>query len=373
MPYVHPNTKLTVTMAKGFIVFTLSVFLSVGLLLPRSFAQEAGKPETTSPPPSLSDLLTQTVVFIYEDKTPANAASVVPGRVLGTAFIVGVPLARRPDRFIPFIVTAKHVIADRSKVLGRYTQKSGAEPVYVPYDLDSLRKTGDLWDHPKDEGVDIVVFRTLVYGNVKFIECPVDLIASKETFAQEHIDVSDRIMIPCLMQNFPGVTQNYPIFRDGSIALIPEEPVSLNWKLGSKTIETKQQLIFVNSVINEGFSGAPVFLWPGIRLRPGGTATYGGKIWLIGIVHGFSSQLRKIIDGDLEEVFKIKTSKEPSDILGQIKPPRKVFIFSQENSATGVLFPSWRLLDILQSDLVKKRVQQLTDEENKTKSTEKEN
>ncbi len=371
MYYVHPNTKLTITMVKRFVIFPLTLLLSVNLLIPRSFAQEASKPETTSPPPILSSLLTQTVIFIYQDETPQNATDLVPGRILGTAFIVGVPQPGRPTMAFPFIVTAKHVIADRSKVLGRYTQKSGT-PFYVQYDLNSLRESGDLWEYPNDKGVDIVVFRTLFYDNAKILPFPVDLIASKETYIREHIGVSDRIMIPCLMQNFPGITQNYPIFRDGSIALIPEEPVSFKWKLGSMTIETTQPIIFVNSFLNERFSGAPAFFWPGFRMV-GGQPTFGGKPWLIGIVHGFFPQLRQVIDKEGEDVVLIKPSNEPPNFPGQIKPPRKVSVFSQENSGTGLLFPSWRLLDIIQSDVVKKRIQQLTDEGNKTKPTEKKN
>lgn len=392
MPHVHSNSKITVTTVQKFIVFALSALLSVGLLIPSSLAQDANKTQPSkepeqkssavelqarpsikaaSPPPSLSSILTQTIIFIYQDKTPQNSTDLVPGRVLGTAFIVGVPQPGRPKMSIPFIVTARHVVADQPQVLGRYTPKFGTEPVYVKYDLDRLRKSGDLWEYPNDRGVDIIVFRTLHYENVKYLPFPIDLLASKETFAKEHIAVADRIMIPCLMQNFPGIAQNYPIFRDGSIALIPEEPVSLRWPLGSTIIETKQPVIFINSILNEGFSGAPAFLWPGMRSIPEGGMTIGGKPWLIGIVHGFYPQPRKVIDEDGEEVIWIKPSKEPPDILGQSKTPRRVRVLSQENPGTGILFPSWRLLDILQSDLVKKRVQQLTDEMNKTEPSEK--
>jgi hypothetical protein len=378
MPYVDSNTKIIV---KKFCVFALSTLLSIGLLIPpRSLAQDANKTQPSKEPkqmssavelkagasvevastsPSLSSILTQTVIFIYKDNTPQNATRLVPGTVLGTAFIVGVPLLERPDKSIPFIVTAKHVIADQSKVLARYTQKSAAEPVYFQYDLDSLRKSGDLWEYPNDEGVDIVVFRTLAYENVKFLVFPVDLIASKETFAQEYIDISDRIMIPCLMADFPGITQNYPIFRDGTIALITEEPISFTWKLGTREIKTSQRVIFINSLLNEGFSGAPVFLWPGMRSTPKG-ATIGGKPWLIGIVHGFFPQLRNVIDADGKNVIIIK--QEPG-LPGQVKPPKQLSVYSQENPGTGIIFPSWRLLDIFQCDVIKKRVQELTDEE----------
>jgi hypothetical protein len=155
------------------------------------------------------------------------------------------------------------------------------------------------------------------------------------------------------MQNYHGVTQNYPIFRDGSIALITEEPVQLELKMGSKLINTKQRIIFINSTVNEGFSGAPVFLWPGIRLVSG-SFTMSGKPWLIGIVHVFFPQHRKIIDEDGENLVLIKPSKEPPDIFGKTKSPRNVAVFSQENPATGIIFLSWQLLDILQSDSVEK-------------------
>lgn len=75
-------------------------------------------------PPSLSSILTQTIVFIYEDKTPPGSPNNVPGRVLGTAFIVGIPLPGHPDQFIPFVVTARHVLADRMTVLVRFTLKT---------------------------------------------------------------------------------------------------------------------------------------------------------------------------------------------------------------------------------------------------------
>jgi len=386
MVYVRRPANFVIATIKKVVVLTFFfTFLSSTYLSYFCLAQEAAKsqPPGTPPgqrsdeafatPPSLSSFLNQTVIFIYEDKTPQNANSLVPGRVLGTAFLVGIPPPGRKDVTIPFVVTAKHVIADQTIILGRYTHKYGTEPVFVPYNLEELRKNGDLWEYVNDEGVDIVVFRTLVYDNVKFQPFPIDLISSKDTFTQEHIDVSDRVMIPCLMDKFPGIAQNYPIFRDASIALITEEPISFQWKLGSKLIDTKQRIIFINSVLNEGFSGAPVFLWPGLRSMPGGIATIGGKPWLIGIVHGFFPQLRPVIDADREAVILFKRSEEPPDLLGQTKALRKVPVFSQENSATGVLFPSWLLLDILQSGSVNKRVQQLSDEENKRRPQDKKN
>lgn len=327
---------------------------------PKSVTTGAGEKseQSTETPPSLSSLLTQTVVFIYEDKTPANSPNPVPGRVLGTAFIIGIPVPGRSEKSFPFIATAKHVVAGESKILVRFTLKSGTEPGFAQYDLQELRSNNDLWES-NDEGVDLIVFRTLVYDAVKFLMFPIELIASKETFTKENINVMDRVAIPCLMEKYPGVSQNYPIFRDGTIALITGEPISFTWVLGTRPIRTSQTLIFINSILNEGFSGAPVLFWPGMRATLQGIQL-GGKPWLIGIVHGFFPQRRTVVDAEGDNVTITKLG---SGVLGQIKPPKQLLVFSQENPGTGIVFPAWRLLDILQSEVAKKRLQQLADEE----------
>lgn len=326
----------------------------------RSVTTTAGEKseQSTQTSPPLSNLLSQTVVFIYEDKTPANSPNLIPGPVLGTAFIIGIPMPGHPEQSIPFIATAKHVVAGRLKILVRFTLKSGGEPGFAQYDLQELRSRNDLWE-PTDEGVDLVVFRTLAYPAVKFLMFPIELIASKETFAKEMINVSDRVVIPCLMEKFPGVSQNYPIFRDGTIALITDEPISFTWNLGTRPIQTSQTLVFVNSILNEGFSGAPVLFWPGVRSTSQGIQ-FGGKPWLIGIVHGFFPKHRPVVDADGDNVA---ITKMQSPLPGQAIPPKKLLVYSLENPGTGIVFPAWQLLDILQSDIAKKRVQQLADEE----------
>jgi hypothetical protein len=201
---------------------------------------------------SLSSRLNQSVVFLYEDKTPENSPNLIPGRVLGTTFIVGIPMPGRPERSFPFITTARHVIAGQSKILVRLTLESGVKPRFVQYSLQELRSNNALWES-NDEGVDIVVFCTGAYNAVKYLMFPIEFIASKEIFAREEIDVSDRVMIPCLMERYPGISQNYPIYRDGTIALITEEPESFTWMFGTRPIKTSQTLIFINSILNEGF------------------------------------------------------------------------------------------------------------------------
>jgi len=366
----HKNQYTRRNNCSWFIFFAF-LLLQLTFLIQSAYAQESSKQQaitsgtgqkqekTGTTPPSLSSLLKQTVVFIYEDKTPPNSSTIVPGKVLGTAFIVGIPVPGRHERSFPFIVTAKHVVAECSKILVRFTLKSGSKPGFALYDLDELRRNKDLWEYPNDEGVDLIIFRTPWHDEASVIMFPIEYIASKEIFAKEYIDVSDRVMIPCLMSNYPGSAQNYPIFRDGTIALITEENIPLKWKLGKKVINTSQKLIFVNSVLNEGFSGSPVFLWPGLRLTPKGNTT-GGNIWLIGIVHGFYSQLRPIVDEERRDLFIEK--REPG-LRRQSNPPKQVKLYSQDNPGMGIVVPSWNMLDIIRHTDFKKRIQKLADEE----------
>jgi hypothetical protein len=314
----------------------------------RTLTGEVGRRLTVSAPAStkLSDALTTTIVFVYEDRRPIERA-----KLLGTAFVVGLPVHGQPGQFVPIVVTAKHVVADRARIVGRYTSVSGPGPVFVEYDLAQLRANGDLWVHP-DEGIDLVVFRTPVFDSVKSSIIPLDRIASREVFARESIDVMDRVMLPSLMEAFTGATRNYPIFRDGSVAMLAEEQMPLEWFLGPRRIRTMQQLMLINSTVNEGFSGAPVFLWPasGPQSRATGPAR---APWLLGVVHGYFHKNRKVIDAQGDPVFL--THKEAS-AGGEPEAGAGGEMFVRENSAIGIVFPSWRLREILESDAVTARI-----------------
>lgn len=300
----------------------------------------------------LTTILRNTVSYIYEDKTPSVTSALVAGNILGTAFLISIPLNDTSKSYIPFIVTAKHVIGNKKSILVRFNSLSGKEPVFIKYDLDKLKSENDYWEEKEIAGTDIVLFRTMVYDNIKFEPLPKDLIASEEVFKSENIIPTDRIFIPCLMGNFPGTSQNYPIFRDGSIALITEEPIDFTWKLEGQEQKTKQKMIFINTILNEGFSGAPVFLQPGIRINSGNVLV-GGKLLLLGVVHGFFPIKRNIVNSKDEDVM-LRFPKVPISILdlNYFEAP----IYSQENSGIGVVFPSWIILKIINTDLFKKRI-----------------
>lgn len=278
--------------------------------------------------PDIGASLATTVIFLF-----ANAGQVP----LGTAFIVGYPVPDVENRYVPLIVTAKHVIGDHAKVYGRYTTQDGKTPATVEYDLAALRKSGDLWEH-SDSGVDIVVFRTPHFEQAKYEPIPLDLIASKQAFTDQQIQSTDRIIWPGLLVNFMGSARNYPVIRNGTIALIPDEPVPMKYGIGSRTVETRQELILVDGTAVPGAIGSPVFLWPGPRVAGGAFNIGGTKPYVLGVLHGFYPALPR-------EVLEINVAKTAT-------------MFA-ENSGIAIVFPSWRLREIIESPQVKVRIEQL--------------
>jgi hypothetical protein len=257
---------------------------------------------------------------------------------IGTAFIVGYPVPGTPNQFVPLIVTAKHVIGDNVKIFGRFSTQEGKSTVTAEYDLDALRGAGDYWEHP-DPGVDIVVFRTPHFHQAKYEVVPMELVASKDDFRSASIQTTDRVVYPGLLVNFMGLSRNYPIIRSGSIALLPDELVPMRYAVGSQTIETHQEVFFVDGTAVPGESGSPVFLWPGPRLQGNTFAIGGTKPFMLGVLQGFYTAL-------------------PREVQTIPAAPGQVFA---ENSNIAIVFPSWRLREILELPAVTARIQQVVE------------
>lgn len=281
--------------------------------------------------------ISATVIFLLAGSPP------VP---IGTAFIVGYPSPYSETAVVPLIVTAKHVVLGRDHVIGRFNTKDGEQTTSVTYDLTRSRANNDYWEHP-DDGVDIVVFRTQHFAVTDYLTIPLEALATKDVLATEEIIQTDRVMFPTLLVNFMGTERNYPVMRNGSVALIPKEPVPMKYELGSSIKSTSQEVILIDATSMPGASGAPVFLWPGPRSK-GGALMAGAPALVLGVMHGFY----KAAPRDLVEV-------ETTDA-------RQMF---QENSGIAVVFPAWRLREILELPEVDQRISAvLNKNEEKTQS-----
>ena len=278
----------------------------------------------------LISAISDTVIFLFAGDPPTP---------IGTGFIVGFPVPNRPKARVSLIVTAKHVVGDHKKILGRFSTQSGDSTKFVQYDMDALRAENDYWEHP-DDGVDIVVFRSLHFEETKYEALPIDLIATKDVIQKEEIRQTDRIIFPALLINFFGSARNYPVTRDGSIALIPGEAVPMKYRVGSKEIITKQEVLLLDATSVPGASGSPIFLWPGPRIKGKSFTLGGNKPYLLGVMHGFYQAAPR----DLLEVEVANTSQ-----------------MYAENSGIAIVFPSWRLREILDLPDLTDRISKLVE------------
>lgn len=277
--------------------------------------------------------LSSTVIFLFEEEGDDP---------IGTAFIVSYPIPGESGSYVPLVVTAKHVVGDHEVVKGRFTQKSGISPAFIRYPLGTLRRAGDVWEHP-EEGVDIVVFRIPEFEKLEYRAIPIGAIASREIYQGEDINATDRIVFPCMLTNFMGTTRNYPVIRDGCIALIPDEPVPVKIEYGAKCILSDQEVILIDATSIQGASGSPIFLWPGPRLKHGAFDVKGGTAWLLGVMHGFYLA-------------------EPREVVG--RRASWIDVEFEENTGIAIVFPSWRLLEILGSEGLKERIRKVARDTN---------
>lgn len=281
---------------------------------------------------NIISILCDTVVFLFASDPP------VP---VGTGFIVGFPVPEKQGNFVPLIVTAKHVVGDYDQLLGRFSTQTGKSTAFVQYDMKNLKTSKDYWEHP-DDGVDLAVFRSLHFYETKYEALSLDLIATKGIFESEEIRQTDRIIFPSLLINFVGSARNYPVMRDGTVALIPDEKVPLRYKVGSREIVTQQEVILLDATSVPGASGAPIFLGPGPRIKGNAFALGGNKPYLLGVMHGFyHAAPRELID--------IHITKTAS--------------MYAENSGIAIVCPSWRLREILDLPELKNRIVELIQQE----------
>ena len=257
--------------------------------------------------------------------------------------MVGYPSKVKPDTSIPFIVTARHVISDNQKIFVRYSTTDPKKPGLAEYDIEKMRREGDFFTHP-DEGVDIAIFRTPPWSpSLDFV--PYDLIATKEVFNQENIQPTDRIIFPSLLMNFIGTGRNYPVMRNGAIALIPDEKVPVQFKIGTRSISTEQNVLLANATSMPGASGSPVFLDPGPRTKGNTYDLSGTKPYLLGVMHGF-------YPASPRELLNVETTGA-----------KQMF---QENSGIAIVFPAWRIREIMDTAPFQKRIKEIEEQISKS-------
>lgn len=164
----------------------------------------------------------------------------------GTAFIVSVPGTVRGT--FPYLVTAKHVIdaiGDRPFVV-RANLKNGTSAVF--------EAEAGHWRFHEDATVDaaVSIFAPPSQFDLDVRAIPVSNFLNEEIIAEHRIGPGDEVFITGLFTRAAGSSQNMPIVRMGTVALIPPEKIPH----GTSLIDA--YLIEHHSI--GGLSGSPAFV-----------------------------------------------------------------------------------------------------------------
>jgi hypothetical protein len=279
--------------------------------------------------PSLSatvipDEVKKIVTFIYAPlPSVPGANSLVP---VGTGFFVAVRNTADARGIFGYLVTAKHVLQDRSgsqypEIFLRLNRHKGdAELVR----LELTGKDKKVFYHPTDNSVDIAVIPVLPpEATYDFKALPDELLTTEGSFKELGISEGAEVFFTGLFLPHVGQHKNYPIVRFGRVAMITDERIS--WQeLGRPPEMLRLYLIETQSY--GGNSGSPVFFY----FLPPNTLAGTPILRLAGIMKGSLDELRPI---------------------GVIQSTQQAV--SAQNLGIAVVTPSYLLYEILFSDELK--------------------
>lgn len=197
-----------------------------------------------------------------------------------TAFLVGAPSKRYPDRLgWPCLVTARHNVLKAQATYGNLWVRVNTDNGSA-VDVEVTRS----WLMPENPASDIALIPFAWMGDWEPFPFPVRWFVTDESIEQRGIGIGDDLIVLGLFSNHVGVTRNLPIVRTGSIASMPQEPLS-DPNTGD---QYDAYLAEVRSI--GGLSGSPVF----VALNPVSSLdvknwerrAHGQPFYLLGLIRG---------------------------------------------------------------------------------------
>jgi hypothetical protein len=212
---------------------------------------------------------------------------------VGTAFYVGIDVGR--DRWVNYVVTARHVIDGSRPYGGLYVRCVDAEGELTVMSLPS----DAWWLHPTaDVAASRVCFNLDEFG---FKMLPSHLFATAEWLKQHDVGIGDRLIIPGMFSQFIGGLRDEPVVRFGRISLMPKERIKIPHQGGLPGME-------IDAVLAEiaawgGQSGSPVFVYFSVDRGLFAGNQLSMQIpnpRLLGLVHGHYNVIQRPVSGEPE-------------------------------------------------------------------------
>jgi hypothetical protein len=212
----------------------------------------------------------RSVVFFYRSDPTGN---VVPTAQYGTGFLIAVPTKDRTKSYI-FLVTARHIVdpvwagctgPNPAKLFIRANKKDFnllTDSTGIGFIAVDLISNGiSTWSRNQNENVDVAVLKVpteLVSGkyDVQFINFA--NFGTPEEIAK--MGPGSQIASTGLVPGIEGEKRNYPIFKFGKVASIPDELVSMRCTPSSSVRPLAAWWLGIALV--PGNSGSPIYFDP---------------------------------------------------------------------------------------------------------------
>lgn len=215
---------------------------------------------------------------------------------IGTAFIIGRPSKKEPNKAYYVMVTAAHVLEQmkgtHATIFVRRKMRDGTYEK-VPHPVEIRRDDKPLWVRHPDQVIDVAAMYIALPQDIDITLLPTAMLADDEVLEKFEIHPGDELM--CLGYPF-GAEANiagFPILRSGKIASYPLVP----------TQQTKTFLY--DFQIFKGNSGGPVYF-----VESGRTYAGGMHVGTIQFIAGIVSQ-EHLITEKIESLYEVKEERHP--------------------------------------------------------------
>lgn len=277
-----------------------SALLAIGLLRLLVGSGAYGQAQTAAQQAALTpqEQLRKTVGFIqvpYRDQKGQNSS------VWGTCFFVAVPDDRLgKGSMFTYTVTNRHVATAESAPAGTlvsevhlYINLSKPQTNRAFHEAIIPLKGTTHWYFPTDDTVDLAVLPVVPHPSqfdVKFL--PVSLFATSDVVKARRIDIGDSVVFIGFFFQFPGTTRVEPIYRQGILSMMPDDPIKMSDGRNDK-VNTMEHLYLADAHAFHGNSGSPLFVQLG-GFRNGSVIS-SLDFRLIGVVNGFIPEQTDIL------------------------------------------------------------------------------
>ena len=195
--------------------------------------------------PRVSETVLRSVAFLYPRREEAEAHS----EVGGTCFLIGhqIVVDEIPQpAFVPYMVTAQHVLRNAGSTAIRINRKDGGRPDIIELEChDWIPHPGgaDLAIAPMSECIDEAIHDITYIQTYDFV--------TKEKIDKHKIGPGDEVFISDWFLNHQGKEDNTAALRSGNISMMLDT-------IWNKTTQRNEESFAVEMRSRTEFSGAPV-------------------------------------------------------------------------------------------------------------------